>query len=252
MKSKLILFTLLLSSKLFFGWGSEGHHIVAELALKNLNKGVEQQVQKYLGPTTFEQASVWMDEMRPNHTYDYMKPWHYTNFEKGATYMKCPNGDIISELQFVISELKDHKKMKDEDVNKDLKILFHLCGDLAMPLHTGYPNDHNGLDCQIKFNTFSTSLHWLWDSVIIAQENITLSICLKAQDKLTADQKKSIAGMDVIAWMNDSRSLVTSVYKFNGNIITQEYMDTNKEQVTIQLAKGGLMLASVLNEVFKD
>ncbi len=252
MKLKLLLPTLLLLPKLFFGWGSEGHHLVAELARKNLNKRVEQQVQKYLGAVTFEQAAVWMDEMRPNHAYDYMKPWHYTSFEKGAEYMKSPNGDIVSELQLVITELKNYKKMKEEDVNKDLKILFHLCGDLAMPLHTGYPNDHIGLDYQVKFMAYPTSLHWLWDSVIIAQGNITFDVCQKAQDKLTAEQKNSIAKMDVMSWMNDSRALVPAVYSFKGNIITKEYLDANKDEVAAQLAKGGLMLSSVLNEVFKE
>lgn len=252
MKTKIILFALLLSPTLFFAWGSEGHHIVAELAKNSLNKGVEQQVQRYLGSSTFEQAAVWMDEMRPNHSYDYMKPWHYTNFEKGATYAKAANGDIVSELQLVISELKNYKKLKDEDVNKDLKILFHLCGDLAMPLHAGYASDKDGVDFPVKCFALQTNLHWVWDSVIISQENITIESCLKAENKLTEEQKKLIAKMDVLSWMYDSRALVPLVYNFKGTIITQEYLDANKEQVEIQLAKGGLMLASVLNEVFKN
>jgi hypothetical protein len=42
-----------------------------------LNKGVKDSVQKYLGTMTFEEASTWMDDVRSDHSYDYMKTWHY-------------------------------------------------------------------------------------------------------------------------------------------------------------------------------
>ena len=116
-----------------------------------MEKKVKKKVQKYLGTTSFEDAAVWMDVMRSNHDFDYMKPWHYLNMEKDATYSKAANGDVLSELDLVIAELKNYKTMKTEDVNKDLKILFHLCGDFTMPLHVGYGSDKGGNDIKIAY-----------------------------------------------------------------------------------------------------
>ena len=66
-----------------FAWGRTGHHLIAEIAASIMNESAKANVQKYLGNISFEEASVWMDEMRSDHQYDYMKPWHYINIEKG-------------------------------------------------------------------------------------------------------------------------------------------------------------------------
>src|SRR5208283_3015979 len=104
MKFKIILIALFIAHcSLFiahcYAWGREGHKIISEIAEKKLNPGVEKIVQHYLGNTTFFEASVWMDEMRSDKTYDYMKPWHYVDIEKGSTYVAAPEGDIVTELQ---------------------------------------------------------------------------------------------------------------------------------------------------------
>ncbi|MDQ6904699.1 MAG: hypothetical protein M3139_17025 [Bacteroidota bacterium] len=51
-----------------------GHQITAEIASSIIGQTVKQDVQQYLGSTSFEEASVWMDEMRPERKYDFMKP----------------------------------------------------------------------------------------------------------------------------------------------------------------------------------
>ena len=66
----LLFLTLRFSS---FAWGPLGHNIIAEIAMDNLDKSVKDSVQKYLGDMTIEQASTWMDDMRKDHSYDYMK-----------------------------------------------------------------------------------------------------------------------------------------------------------------------------------
>ena len=88
MKQYRVITVFLTASMLFFtitsfGWGRTGHHIIAEIAQSIMNEHAKENVQKYLGSTSFEEASVWMDEMRSEGKYDYMKPWHYINIEKG-------------------------------------------------------------------------------------------------------------------------------------------------------------------------
>lgn len=252
MKIKGLLIIMLCSPLYFFGWGADGHKIVATIAQKKLNSGVEQLVKKYLGNMSFEEAAVWMDEIRSDHTLDYMKPWHYVNIEKDATYVKAKEGDIVSELETVIAELKNYKTMKDEDVTKDLKILFHLCGDMVQPLHTGYGSDKGGNSYDVTFNGKETNLHHVWDSDIIKSQKITAESCLKKTENWGADQIATIQKIDIMHWMNDSRSLLSEVYKVENHTISEDYIKLNGEIIEKQLTKGGLMLAAVLNETFKN
>lgn len=233
-----------------FAWGAEGHKMVAEIAKQKLNPGVEALVQQYLDTTSFEQAAVWMDEMRSNHSYDYMKTWHYVNIEKGGTYAANPQGDVVSELQKVIGELKNYKLLQKEAVKTDLLILFHLCGDIAQPLHTGYGSDKGGNDIKLTLNGKNTNLHHIWDTDIIQTEMITEADCLKQIKKWKASKVASVQTIDVMAWMNDSRSFLPAVYNYKTTEISKSYLKTSKPIVTQQLSKGGLRLAAVLNMVF--
>ena len=87
MRNIIILFVgLFIVQTNSFGWGHQGHCIVADIAQSQMNKNVIDSVNKYLGTMTFEMASNWMDDVRSDHYFDFMKPWHYINIEKGQTY----------------------------------------------------------------------------------------------------------------------------------------------------------------------
>jgi hypothetical protein len=79
--------TTLFFTSTCFGWRRTGHHIMAEIDQLIMNEQAKENVQSYLEPTSFEEASVWMDEMRSEGMYDYMKPWHYIDLEKGESYV---------------------------------------------------------------------------------------------------------------------------------------------------------------------
>lgn len=92
----------------------------------------------YLGSTSFEDAFVWMDEMRSNPTYDFMKPWHHINIEKGNSYVATNGENIADRLIITIDELKHKQTLCDAQIKTELLLLFHLMGDLHQPLHVGY------------------------------------------------------------------------------------------------------------------
>jgi hypothetical protein len=253
MKTKLLFFALFLALPFHsFAWGAEGHKMVATIAKKKLNAGVEAKVQQYLDTITFEKAAVWMDEIRSNHAYDYMKTWHYVNIEKGGSYVKSPTGDVVSELNRVIAELRKYKTMNAEEVKLDLLVLFHLCGDIVQPLHVGYGIDKGGNDVKFTLNGKQTSLHHIWDTDIIRDEKITLDDCLIVANKWSAAQTATITKIDAMTWMNDSRSFIPQVYNFKNGKLPSNYMKKNKSIVEKQIAKGGLRLAAVLNEIFAN
>lgn len=252
MKTKALLATFFLLPLLSFGWGAEGHKMVATIAQKNLNTGVEAKVKQYLGTMTFQSAATWMDDIRDDHSLDYMKPWHFVNIDSGQTYEKNPKGDIVHILDSIITELKEYKTMKQADVARDLKILFHLCGDITQPLHVGYGKDKGGNSVDVFYLKNKSNLHKVWDSEIIKTKKITATVCLKTASTWSADKKKKIQTIDPMAWMTDSRTYLDKAYEFQNGVITQAYINANAVIIQEQIAKGGLRLAAVLNDVFRE
>lgn len=105
MKKTFLVTLFSLISLLSFSWGAKGHKIVAEIAYRALDKSIIDSVQYFLGDMTFQEASVWMDEVRSNSAYDYLKPKHYVNAEKDVTYVKTKGDDIVNELDAVLAIL---------------------------------------------------------------------------------------------------------------------------------------------------
>lgn len=233
-----------------FSFGTEGHHIVAEIAFSRLSESAKENVMKYLGATTIEEASVWMDDMRSHAEYNFMRPWHYLDIEKGESYKPTSDENIVNELGIVMNELKHKNTVCGDQVKKDIEILIHLTGDLHQPLHTGYPEDRGGNTVEINFLGDATNLHWVWDTKIIENQKITKESCLQLAQTLSKEQISKIQNIDVIQWMNESRSYLDDVYDFTGHVLGEAYAQKNAPILQQQLVYAGLRLAAVLEQDF--
>ena len=234
-----------------FAWGHEGHQIIADIVKDHLSQNIQDSVKKYLGTMTFEQASTWMDDVRSDHSYDYMKSWHYIDIEKGQNYVPDPNDhNCITELQRVIKELDNKTKLSKDQINDDIKVLFHLVGDISQPLHCGYPEDKGGNTIHVSFLGKKVNLHRVWDSEIIYYKKINTEICEAAYSGINTAEIKKIQKIDVMSWVNDSRSLLPDVYDFQNNEIDENYIDKNTPIIEKQLFDSGLRLANVLTQIF--
>jgi hypothetical protein len=237
-------------------WGKTGHHIVAEIAKAHLEPGVLDSVQKYLGDMSFEDAATWMDDVRKDTSYNYMKPWHYVNVEKDKTYVynqedPKASDNVIERIKIAIGELNTRNTSHRNKTNFNLKLLFHLIGDLHQPLHAGYGVDKGGNDIRVKFLDKNANLHWVWDSEIIDAKKITFETVEAKYKKLSKKQLKKIQEIDVVKWMQESRAYLPKVYKFKDGKLDQKYTDKNAPIIEDQLLKGGLRLAAVLNAAFR-
>lgn len=249
MFSRKTIFVFLLQSCLSLtamGWGREGHIMTADIAKEHMSKAAKDSLKFYLGDMTIEQASTWMDEIKKDSTLDYLKPLHYINIEEGQSYDPKSTGNIISELNKVIAELKDRSHHSKQEIAFDLRVLIHLVGDLHQPLHVGYGVDRGGNSVKFTVDGDSSNLHRVWDTEIIRREHITtdgLSLAINKEDKA---QAKNI---DIIEWMNESRAHLKEVYDFHGNI-DRKYLSKNSKLVEKQLILGGLRLATLLDSLF--
>jgi hypothetical protein len=246
----LIVITSFLFSKDCYSWGSEGHRIVADIAFHYLDPATRDSVKKYLGETSIHDAATWMDDMRNDPSYNYMKPWHYINLEKGEIYSPTTTFNIVNELTKVIFTLQNEKQSK-EQTNTNLKFLFHLLGDLHQPLHDGYGSDKGGNSIAVTFLGKESNLHKVWDSEIIREKKITTEGCLKIAGKYPKRQIKKLQKTDVVKWMNESRSLLGKTYDFSNNIIDAKYIETNATVIEKQLIIAGIRLAGILNALYR-
>jgi nuclease S1 len=236
-----------------FAWGAKGHQLVAEIAFHFLDSATKQKVMKYLKNMSIEEAATWMDEMRSNDYYNYMKSWHYINMDSGQVYKPSAEYNIVTVLNTAIDELKHQENLKAKEINNDLLLIFHLSGDLTQPLHVGYGVDRGGNDIQVSFlsKQDKTNLHYVWDNGIIDSKNINMDSCLQLYANYTPAEIAKIKKINILDWLNESRSYLPEIYNFKDGFISQEYVDRNTTIVEQQLLFGGLHLASILEQLFK-
>ncbi|WP_369753583.1 S1/P1 nuclease [Flavobacterium sp. WC2409] len=223
-----ILFTLSLLPTKALAWGKNGHALVAEVAFNYLDKNTKKIVLGYLDGMTIEDAANWMDNIKDDHIYDYMKPYHYVNFDKGAEVFERSGSNIIFILNQAIKELQNNKNLTKEEIKTKILIIFHLVGDLHQPLHVGYGSDKGGNTMQINYKGQGTNLHSFWDSGIIYYRNIALKDCLGAQ--FSKKEMNKLQTIDVIAWSKESRSLLDTIYNTGGAKIKDYYVTLVQSQ----------------------
>jgi hypothetical protein len=249
MKNLLILIILSSSFK-SFSWSKDGHEIVAKIAKSYLKKPVLDSVNKYLDTLSFEEASTWMDDQRKNHAFDYLKPWHYVNIAKDATYVETEKPNLINQLQLAINNLKNYKKLPASDIAFNLKIVFHLVGDLHQPLHCAYLEDKGGNDIDLEYLGKKDNLHHVWDKRLIETNKIDSAFCISFINSMDPKQVKKMSKINVLAWVNESRNLLPFVYGFKDKQLNLDYSLMSNEVVTTQLIRGGIRLAAILNSSF--
>ena len=232
-----------------YSWGKRGHNLVAEVAFNYLDENTKKIVLQYLDGMTIQEASTWMDDIKSDHSYDYMKPLHYINASKGQN-IKLNNGDnIIGALTKTIGELRGYKTLSKEDIKTKICIIFHLIGDLHQPLHVGYGEDKGGNTFQISFYGRGTNLHSFYDSGIIEYKGLTLQQCLKSK-VYTKTEISEIEKINIIDWANQSRSYLDTIYN-TGNKVDEIYIDKNYIIIQDQILKAGIRLSSLLKDIFK-
>jgi hypothetical protein len=251
----LLIFILLLKVvSLSFGWGAVGHRLVAEVAKNSVGKNTQDSVEKYLGSMSWENAATWMDEIKSNSKYDYMKPWHYLDLDKGEQYDNSNAGgnNVVVQLQKAIDNLKNKSKLTKDEINFNLKVLFHLMGDFHQPLHVGYGVDKGGNTIKVTFKGKSTNLHHVWDSDIIEYQDITYKQILDILSKMSKEDIKKITKGTIIEWMTDTRKLLDFVYSFTNNDISSDYIVKASTVIENQLIYAGVRLGSELDDIFKN
>ncbi|PRP66360.1 S1/P1 nuclease [Nonlabens agnitus] len=234
-------------------WGKTGHRVTGAIAEKYLNKKAKKAIAELLDGESLAFASTYADEIKSDDAYRSYGPWHYVNVPFDKTYETHEHndqGDVIQGIDKCISVLQSETTTK-EDKAFHLRMLIHFVGDLHQPMHVGISEDKGGNDFQVRWYNDGTNLHSVWDTKMIESYGMSYTELADNADRLSKEERKTIASGTHRDWMKDSRILVKDIYANTevGEKLGYRYMYDYFDTVRNQLQKGGIRLAALLNEV---
>ena len=160
-------------------WGDGGHRTVCEIAAQNLTPTARAAVDRLLKANAvilgadphyagFGWACTYPDHVIPNGP-GRRSPEHYVTYPRtlaAITGPGCPEAPACV-LSAIPADEATLRSAKASDADKAVALIFlgHWVGDLHMPLHASYADDHEGSEIDAK-GLCETSLHWTWDNCI--------------------------------------------------------------------------------------
>lgn len=241
-------------------WGVLGHRIVGQIADSYLTPKAKQEIKKILGNESIAIASNWADFIKSDSTMGYISPWHYVDVDGGMSheefmkYLKNDTAtDAYTKLSFLIKELKN-KHLSLEKKKMYLRLVIHIVGDIHQPLHVGHVDDQGGNKIKVAWFGTPTNLHTVWDSRLIDFQQLSYTEYSNAINFTTKQQKISWQNQPLNEWIFQTYQIAQMVYADIKPDDKLSYLYSFKyiDILNNQLLKGGIHLAGLLNQVFKN
>lgn len=241
-------------------WGLLGHRVVGQVAESYLTPIAKVQVIKILGTESIAMASTWADFIKSDTAYNYLYNWHFINLKGGLSYNEVQafikNDTAVNaynKINFLVKELKK-KQLSQTEKRLYLKLLIHIVGDIHQPLHVGRLEDRGGNSIKVQWFNAPTNLHYVWDEKLIQLQELSYTEYTNAINHTTKAQRAMLQKQPVSEWIWDSYQFAEKIY---GDIkpdekLSYQYNFKYIEILNKQLVKGGVHLAGLLNEIYKD
>jgi hypothetical protein len=222
------IFLMGLTSVHAFGWGCEGHRMIALIASQHLTPEARTAVYrllkenpidpalsrfcKPLSDEPMEDSATWADDIRKSVKNDV---WHYIDiprnvdhgdFMKYCAPVKDGPGCVVTALQQELGILKDSNRSASDRATA-LRYVIHFVGDLHQPLHS---IDDEGGNCTavIVFDySRPGNLHSVWDSGIIGHylsqnKQTPEQMAAQLDQRYQSEGRKWLRGrLDFAAWL---------------------------------------------------
>jgi len=251
----LVLVALALVPSQSFGWGRDGHQVIANLAQSRLSPQARKGVAALLHGATLASVSTYADNYRNNHPET--GRWHYVNipltaghYDPARDCAPSPEGDcIIAAIERFSTILADASRPADERAEA-LRFLVHFVADLHQPLHATTKDDRGGNDTQVTFFGQPTNLHAVWGSGLMEHTGLTVTAWT---DLLKRSGISEEGHGTPVQWAEESvRVAAKHAYRLPTNReLGQAYFDANLPILRQQLFRAGVRLAAFLNAVFQ-
>jgi hypothetical protein len=249
-----------------FGWGQEGHSIIAEIAQRRLDADTLRKVKALLGgEVSMSSIASWADDYRALHPET--GGWHFVDIplDKSAydPTRDCnpDKGDcVVHAIARFTAVLSDCSKSLSERSDA-LKFVVHFVGDIHQPLHdetrfgADGKDDHGGNLLPVTFFGQSTNLHSVWDTGIIMHTVFAWGTYVTRLQTgwLNGRDVSSLAGGTPADWAIDAHKFAQDVaYDVPADgVLANAYYGKALPVIDRQLALGGLRLAHLLKETLR-
>jgi hypothetical protein len=281
MKATVVALTLLLFPQLAFGWGDDGHKVVALIAEHYLTADVRNTVTALLAQDTdpltqhdIASEATWADKYRNQHRET--ANWHFVDIEidnpdisiacagrpplpPNTVASNGPPACILDKIQQFTTELAKPGTDPEERLVA-LKFLLHFVGDLHQPLHSSDNHDRGGNQIKVIVDGFEHNprdeLHAYWDTQFVRiLGRSPKEIAQQLMDKITPENVKTWSGGTPDDWSMEAFKLSKAdVYgdppltKNDVQRLDQAYVDRAGKDVALQLSRAGVRLAAILNK----
>jgi hypothetical protein len=249
-----------------FGWGGEGHSLVARIAWEQLTPAARARVTEILGPDkTLVSVAGWADQVRNQRRET--GPWHYIDIPIDQPHLDmardCPKGDcVLAKIEDFRKALKDPATSPDQR-REALMFLVHFVGDMHQPLHCSDNKDRGGNEVRTQFverpAARPSNLHSVWDSALLDRMPQKEDALFAEYSKDSAKHAKKWSKGTVNDWAEEAHK--ASVKITYGRLpkvaagtpvpIDAKYEKKADPLVKEQIEKAGARLARVLNETLQ-
>lgn len=259
MKHRLILAVVVLSvsGSASFGWGPEGHYIVARIAELNLTPGAKAAVADLLGKESLTDVASWADEIRKRDDYAWSRKLHGATVAGDAPSFEmkrdCPDGCVVWAIT-KFTDVLERPGADRKERAEALKFLVHFVGDIHQPIHISSTRQLNAHRNKVEFFGQPATLHAVWDALLIRHTG-------KAQEAYANDLRRRITAAQFAKWSAETDPAVWADESYDrakrfvyvlpdDGKLGQEYFDRCIPVVDERLSMAGVRLATRLNGIF--
>jgi hypothetical protein len=271
-----------------WAWGDEGHEVVALVAQSFLDTDVRKRVAALLAADTdpmtahdIASEATWADKHRDTNAdgaREQTRQWHFVDIEiqapnideacfnhpkipAGTTASDGPADDcVVDKIQEFAAELTNPTTDLEEQVVA-LKYLLHFVGDVHQPLHSSDNNDRGGNSKKVSATGFKAgNLHHFWDTEFVDQLGPDAkTIASDLIGNITKDQQAEWQTGGPSDWAeeafkvahDDAYGQLPEPNSHGGFRLTDDYVTTATNDVSVQLSKAGVRLAMILNQALR-
>jgi hypothetical protein len=248
-----------------YAWGDAGHRIVADLAERYLNDRAREEIRTFIGEASLASVSGWADLIRGDRPET--ARWHFVNIPfKASRYDPKRDCGFSKKGECVIAAIERFRKVLSNGAiphaerAEALKFLVHLVADLHQPLHTADRRDRGGNDLPVTFfgeklhsGERPWNLHAVWDGGLIDRTGLSERAYVDhLQGWLKRQSLPKLQSGTVADWGWEAhRAAVEVAYRIpKKRKLAKDYFEKSVPVMDELLAKAGVRLARLLNEVF--
>ncbi|MBO0937034.1 S1/P1 nuclease [Fibrella sp. HMF5335] len=226
----------------------------------------------------FMLAARWPDDIRGQKNPNDHPSWHYINYVYNPTQGVARTDTTLATGENILQAFALNRQILTSNAPDSTKAialcwLFHLAGDVHMPLHTAalvspqFPDGDRGgnlFKIKVSMSNPTLNLHAFWDGMLLGTDTYRAAdqLAIQLGQAHTRRQVPHRRSTDIGEWSRESFDLARNLaYKQgtltagtgdNGVVLPSDYVSTVKPIAEQQVAFSGHRLATVLRQEVRE